>query len=439
MNQQEQEFLQTLKQCQKMHWIQSKQLPNLKIFYTGTNSFYQRGDIVFDFLLPLNSSLDERVQYFRIGKEQLSDGSLIERCKFKNQIYSLKYKYHYFKINESTQGIHRKYDDWIMVQQLVFYKVEKSRTTLTILQHLKSQPNYSFLKFLRECIINYSSLQVAELFEKQSIQSELRLDEDEEELNKYVCNYNDTNEFQPKETDEKYINEHYRYDIFLLNDRVTQLDQEDQDIYYKLFQIVSEYKLSNGSLQEGVIIAICNFRFDINASYAAIMNWIEWRRQHRINRLSAKQFPEFKGILDIVGESKCGRQVVYTKQSKLQPDKIDLERYKWYFIGFLEDVCRSCKGFVDSYITILDVDGFGFSNFDLQMTKSLLNMVLQFFPERQNKVFIINMSGFVMGFYKMLKPFLPTRTNDKLIFLGKDKQEIQKTLIEHLGFSIDFE
>lgn len=24
------------------------------------------------------------------------------------------------------------------------------------------------------------------------------------------------------------------------------------------------------------------------------------------------------------------------------------------------------------------------------------------------------MSGFVMGFYKMLKPFLPTRTNDKV-------------------------
>ncbi|CAD8144331.1 unnamed protein product [Paramecium octaurelia] len=426
MNQQEQEFLQTLKQCQKMHWIQSKQLPNLKIFYTGTNSFYQRGDIVFDFLLPLNSSLDERVQYFRIGKEQLSDGSLIERCKFKNQIYSLKYKYHYFNINESAYGIHRQYDDSIMVQQLVFYKVEESRTTLTILQHLKSQPNYSFFKFLRECIINYSSLEVAELFEKQSIQSELRLDEDEEELNKYVCNYIDTNEFQPKETDEKYINEHYR---------VTQLDQEDQDIYYKLFQMVCEYKLSSNTLIRWLIAR----GFDINASHAAIMNWIEWRRQHRINRLSAKQFPEFKGILEIVGESKCGRQVVYTKQSKLQPDKIDLERYKWYFIGFLEDVCRSCKGFVDSYITILDVDGFGFSNFDLQMTKSLLNMVLQFFPERQNKVFIINMSGFVMGFYKMLKPFLPTRTSDKLIFLGKDRQEIQKTLIEHLGFTIDFE
>ncbi|CAD8141493.1 unnamed protein product [Paramecium pentaurelia] len=426
MNLQEQEFFHTFKQCQKMHWIQSKQLSNVKIFYTGTNSFYQRGDIIFDNLIPLNQILDERVQYFRMDKQQQSDGSFIERCKFKNQIYSLKYQYHFFKINESSQGIHRKYDDTIMVQQLVFSKIEKTRTILTIIQHLKSKPNYAFFKFLRECIINYSSLQNAELFEKQSILSELRLDEDEDETNKYVCNYNDTCDYSPKETDEKYINEHFR---------ITQLDQEDQDIYYKLFQKVCEYKLSSNTLIRWLIAR----GFDIDASYAAIMNWIEWRRQHRINRLSAKQFPEFNGILEIVGESLCGRQVVYTKQSKLQPDKIDLERYKWYFIGFLEDVCRSCKGFVDSYITILDVDGFGFSNFDLQMTKSLLNMVLQFFPERQNKVFIINMSGFVMGFYKMLKPFLPTRTNDKLIFLGKDRQEIQKTLIEHLGFSINFE
>lgn len=65
---------------------------------------------------------------------------------------------------------------------------------------------------------------------------------------------------------------------------------------------------------------------------------------------------------------------MYTKQSLLHPEKMylfliikfrDLERYKWYFIGFLEDVCRSCKGYVDSYITVLDVEGFGFSNFDL--------------------------------------------------------------------------
>lgn len=93
----------------------------------------------------------------------------------------------------------------------------------------------------------------------------------------------------------------------------------------------------------------------------------------------------------------------------------DHNRYESYFIGFLEDVCRACKGYVDSYITIVDVEGFGYSNFDLTLTKSLLQKVLQYYPERQNKVFIINMSAFVMGFYKLLKPFLPTRTNEKVV------------------------
>ncbi|CAD8144220.1 unnamed protein product [Paramecium pentaurelia] len=318
-----------------MNWIQSKQMSNLKIFYTGINCFYQRGDIIFDYLPPLNSQYDDRVEYFRMDKEQICDGSFIERCQFKDQIYSLKYKYHFFQFYESTKEIHRKYDDNIMIQQIKNQK--QSQSLINIQNHNQI---ILFFKFLQECIINYSSLVLTYLFEKQSIQSELCLDEDEEELNKYLCNYIDTCDFQPKETDEKYVNEHYRYDI----NYIKKIKIYIINYFKKYVNANSLVKFQqDGLLQEGVIIAFCNFKFDIDASYAAIMNWIKWIRQHRINRLSAKQFPEFNGILEIVGESKCGRQVVYIKQSKLQPDKIDLERYKWYFLGFLEDVCRSLK------------------------------------------------------------------------------------------------
>ncbi|CAD8056239.1 unnamed protein product [Paramecium sonneborni] len=116
----------------------------------------------------------------------------------------------------------RKYQDPIIIQQLIFCKVDKQTTILTIIQYLKSVKNYKFFKFLKECIINYSSVQISELFEKQSIsyiytivdqfyQQQLKLKTNLYKSFKAVDNKKDTFQYQPKETDEKYITEHYRY------------------------------------------------------------------------------------------------------------------------------------------------------------------------------------------------------------------------------------
>jgi hypothetical protein len=47
-----------------------------------------------------------------------------------------------------------------------------------------------------------------------------------------------------------------------------------------------------------------------------------------------------------------------------------------YFIAFIESVCRSNRGKVDNYITVVDVDGFGWGNMNMTLIREMMRMVV---------------------------------------------------------------
>lgn len=52
------------------------------------------------------------------------------------------------------------------------------------------------------------------------------------------------------------------------------------------------------------------------------------------------------------------------------------------FVAFIEKVCRCSLGFADSYLTLVDVEGFGWQNFNIDLVKELLKTVVTYYPER---------------------------------------------------------
>lgn len=48
-------------------------------------------------------------------------------------------------------------------------------------------------------------------------------------------------------------------------------------------------------------------------------------------------------------------------------------------------------------------------------------------------MYVINTSMFVMGVFYTLKPFLPKRTHEKLVFVGKDPVKIRDALLKDLS------
>ncbi|KAM3133984.1 hypothetical protein pb186bvf_013950 [Paramecium bursaria] len=398
----------------QQYWVQVKKTADYCIKQCPLGIL--KAEIITNELIP---DFDKKCSLF-VKKHQMSEQFEEQHITFRNKQFQIKFQQIQFKLN-SLNSAHVKIciPNQAFNFQIIHIMQEKHRYLMSVYYDVQNIQNTLYVKYVKEQLINYSCLRYQEFFienKEESKQTSI--------YDIYVCNFNDTVDYQSDEKDSIYYEDHHR---------LGNMDQEDLEIYYALYQQIAQYKLSSNTIIRFLIAR----GFDVEASYQQIMNWIEWRKTNKINHLFSKNYPEFHQIFKIVGESKCGRPVVYTKQALLFPDKINQDRYSQFFIAFLEDVCRSCKGRVDSYMTIVDVDGFGYSNFDLQMTKKLLNLVLQYYPERQNRVFIINTSFVVMGFYKMLKPFLPTRTNDKLMFIGKDQKEINQILEREIGITLN--
>lgn len=55
--------------------------------------------------------------------------------------------------------------------------------------------------------------------------------------------------------------------------------------------------------------------------------------------------------------------------------------------------------------------------------------VMSYYPERQYKIIVLNSDFVTRTCYKILKPFLPQRTVEKVQMVGKNFQEIKEVLL----------
>ncbi len=79
------------------------------------------------------------------------------------------------------------------------------------------------------------------------------------------------------------------------------------------------------------------------------------------------------------------------------------------------------KGKVDNYFIILDTKDFGTSNLNLSFTKDSLQIMQNYYAERQYKMRVVNSGYFVRTCYKLVQPIINRRTLDKVYFFQKIK------------------
>jgi hypothetical protein len=86
----------------------------------------------------------------------------------------------------------------------------------------------------------------------------------------------------------------------------------------------------------------------------------------------------------------------------------------------------------DSYLTIVDVDKFGWANFNLDLVKGLMRNLVNNYPERQYKIILVRVTLITRAIFRLIKPFLPQRTLNKLIFVGSKPEEIRQILLKDI-------
>lgn len=117
-------------------------------------------------------------------------------------------------------------------------------------------------------------------------------------------------------------------------------------------------------------------------------------------------------------------------------NKLTSERYEAYarvlvhgIDTCIADVLRRSNGKVGKCNILLDANGFGLSGIpSMGMTKRLLSMLQDHYPDRLGVFVIANMANAAQIFLKMVLPFLPIEVRRKIHLLPSDAQGKSKML-----------
>lgn len=140
------------------------------------------------------------------------------------------------------------------------------------------------------------------------------------------------------------------------------------------------------------------------------------------------------GIFKYLGQDDFGRPVILNRSNRLNIYQIDLEKYCIYYMFFLEIYISSLmRGYVYQMVIIADTANNKSQNFKLSITKRNLSDCLKYGAERQYKLIAVNADSITVYVYKILKPVIPKRSQDKIMAIGGDKKQILNTLCEYMS------
>ncbi|KAJ6695115.1 hypothetical protein OIU74_014284 [Salix koriyanagi] len=124
----------------------------------------------------------------------------------------------------------------------------------------------------------------------------------------------------------------------------------------------------------------------------------------------------------------------------------------WWFsapdIGLTKEVQRSssvllstlsreyvpeCQLERKSFVSIADLEGWGYSNSDIRGYLAALSILQDCYPERLGKLFIVHVPYVFMTAWKVVYPFIDRKTKNKIIFV--ENKRLKSTLLDDIDES----
>ena len=94
------------------------------------------------------------------------------------------------------------------------------------------------------------------------------------------------------------------------------------------------------------------------------------------------------------------------------------------------------RGNVSQALVIVDAAGTNSDHFKFVISKRNISDCLKYGPERQYKLFAINVGTFVNYIWKLIKPLLPKRTHEKMIISGNTQEQNLQCFKEEMDISV---
>lgn len=94
------------------------------------------------------------------------------------------------------------------------------------------------------------------------------------------------------------------------------------------------------------------------------------------------------------------------------------------------------RGHVTQILIIADVGDIGIDNFKVATTRRNMEDNLKYSPERQHKIIAINVGNFALYWWRLMRPLLPKRSQNKIVIAGSEKEAIYQVMEEDMDHSV---
>jgi len=180
-------------------------------------------------------------------------------------------------------------------------------------------------------------------------------------------------------------------------------------------------------------------KFNVKKSLVMIQDDNLFREQFRGRNFQLSDFASLivfsdDGIWRHGGCDKVGRPVVYAKPALFFPSQItDDEELVLFFVYYMDSLLKiaDAEGRED-FAIICDLKGWSFKNFSLPLTRLLINILQNYYPERLGRVFVLNMPMLFRGAWNIIYPLLDERTRCKICIKNANKLMLETISAEML-------
>ncbi|CAD8142156.1 unnamed protein product [Paramecium octaurelia] len=235
------------------------------------------------------------------------------------------------------------------------------------------------------------------------------------------------NQLKPNESAKKYENMH---------NRIIHQNEEQLKALAELKEKIGHLFLNDQALIRYLIAR----NYKVKDTEKMILKCLQWRKENKVNSRKTSDYQMYanENVHTQLGFSRWGHPILVTNGMNSHPEKFETNQgfseqgYLQFHQSLMEEGIRSMRGYVDQFIVIIDCYKLSPANFSFSVLKNAFIEIFNYYPERQFRIYVINTNFLTRSFYTMLKPFLPSRTVEKINFVGQDFNEIKKALLKDL-------
>jgi len=166
---------------------------------------------------------------------------------------------------------------------------------------------------------------------------------------------------------------------------------------------------------------------DVTKAYSDVIKMCRWKSANRVESLTLQhpdiQVEHKKNRGEILTKRDvCGRPVVLFRVRNHDKNHGNPERVEKYIMYVLEELSRLSDEFADGmFTTVFDLQGFGYNNMDLHMTKRALGMLARYYPQRIGVILLVNYPLVFQGFWKVVRLLMDDTERSQVVFCGKSE------------------